>query len=114
MAILLRSGNFVGYIGLALLIWVGIRLVRSGHRGGWLLTMGAGLVTFSSIFHMFINPLLVNPVHLTFSRTMITLVTVLPPLTLTFGFMFLALGLFIVAAREEKLKLASARHDSNL
>ena len=108
MAPLLHSGNFAACIGLALLIWVGIRLVRAGHRGGWLVSVGAGLVIFSFIFRIFINPLLVNPIHLTFSHSMITLVTITPGMTLTIGFLVLSLGLFIVAAREQKERLKPA------
>ena len=113
MKTLLYSGNFLSYIGLALLIWVGFRLVRSGRRGGWLLSFGTGLVAFSFIFRMFINPLLVNPIHLSFSREMITLVTMTPPVTFVVGFMILALGLFMVAAGEQnaKLKLIPVRRD---
>lgn len=109
MASLLYSGNFVGYIGLALLVWVGVRLVRSGHHGGWLLSMGAALFAFSSLFQAYIEPLLVKPIHLTFSREMITLVTITPGMTLVLGFICLTLGLFMVAARQQKEQQKSVR-----
>ncbi|MGJ8726585.1 MAG: hypothetical protein ACSHYB_18720 [Roseibacillus sp.] len=105
MASLLHSGNFVGYIGLTLLVWVGIRLVRSGHRGGWLLSSGAILVAFSMIYPAYIAAMLVNPIHLTFSREVITLLTMTPTMSLTLGFVFLTLGLFMVAARQQKEQL---------
>ena len=113
MAPLLNSGNIAGYLGLVLLIWVGIRLARFGHRGGWLMLVGASLLMFSFLFRSYIEPMLVKPIHLTFSREMITLVTITPTMTLTLGFLTLALGLFIVAAREQKERLKLAPVSQN-
>lgn len=102
MASLFHSGNFAGFIGLALMIWVGFRLVRTGHKGGLFLACGSGLVAFSAIFRLYLEPLLQKPLHLSFNHSLITLVTITPTMTLSFGFMLIPLGLFMIAARQQK------------
>lgn len=99
---LLHSGNIVGILGLLLMIWTGYRLVRSGHRGGWLLAVGSFSVCFSLVFRLYIEPLLVKPIHLSFSHSMITLVTITPTMTMTLGFLLIPLGLLMVAAQQQK------------
>lgn len=102
MATLFHSGNLAGFVGLFLMVAVGLRLARQGHFGGWLLAAGAAFVGFSLIFRLYLEPLLQNPLHLTFSRTLITLVTMTPTMTLSLGFVLLPLGLFMIAARQQK------------
>lgn len=110
MESLFYSGNLAGLVGLTLMVWVGFRLAKTGHVGGWLLSAGAGLVAFSLVYRLFIEPLLVKPIHLTFNHAMITLATATPTLSLTLGFVLIPLGLFMVAARQQKTnKLASVR-----
>lgn len=102
MSLLFQSANFVGFLGLSLIIWVGIRLILSGHRGGWLLSLGAAAVTFSFICRLFLAPLINEPLHLSFSYNQIAAVTALPAILLSIGFLLIPLGLFVVAARQEK------------
>ena len=84
------------------MVWVGLRLVMSGHRGGWLLALGAILVASSGIYRLYIEPLLVKPLHLTFTHSQITLATAAPAILLTMGFISIPLGLFMVAAQQQK------------
>lgn len=110
MASLFHSGNLAGFVGLSLVIWVGLQLVRSGQRGGWLLALGAGSIAFSVVYRLYLEPLLVKPIHLTFSHGMITLATATPTISLTLGFILIPLGLFMVAAHQQKQRpLARAR-----
>ncbi len=99
---LLNSGNLAGLLGLALMIWVGVRLILSGHRGGWLLSIGAGLVAFSMVYRLYLEPLLERPLHLTFTQTQIVLATAAPTISLTLGFLLIPIGLLMVAARQQK------------
>lgn len=108
MEALFQSGNFAGFLGLALLAWVGIHLVRAGSRGGWLLTSGAFFVAFSVIFKLYIEPSLVKPIHLSFSHSTITLITATPTLTLSLGSILIPLGLLMVAAAQQKGQLQPA------
>ncbi|GHC56910.1 hypothetical protein [Roseibacillus persicicus] len=98
---LLNSGNLAGICGLLLMVGVGFRLVRHGHRGGWFLSMGASLICFSIIFRLYLEPLLEKPLHLTFGRSLITIVTMTPTMTLSLGFILIPLGLLMVAARQQ-------------
>ena len=51
-----------------------------------------------------------KPIHLTFTHGMITLATATPTISLTLGFVLISLGLFVVAARQQKeFKLAPVR-----
>lgn len=110
MESLFDSGNFAGLVGLLLMVAVGLRLAKTGYVGGWLLSSGAGLVAFSLVFRLYIEPLLVKPIHLTFTHGMITLATATPTISLTLGFVLISLGLFVVAARQQKeFKLAPVR-----
>lgn len=99
---LLSSGNLFGIIGLGLMMWTGVQLIRGGHRGGWLLSVGAALVCFSLVFQLYLEPLLVNPIHLTFGHGLIALITMTPTMTLTLGFLLIPLGLLMVAAQQQK------------
>ena len=102
MTSLFQSGNFAGLLGLMLMIWVGIRLIRSSHGGGWLLVVGSALVAFSVVYRLYIEPLLQSPLHLSFTHNQIILATVAPAICLAVGFLLIPLGLLMVAARQQK------------
>lgn len=100
MQALLNSGNFAGLLGLLLIVYVGIRLLRAGHHGGWLISVGAGLFIFSQLFRFYGEPYFHKPLHLTFNHFLITLVTSLSTITLSLGFLMIPLGLVLVAMRQ--------------
>lgn len=102
MHTLLNSGNFAGLLGLVLMVYVGIRLGRVGHRGGWLIAVGSGLFVFSQLFRFYGEPYFHKPLHLTFNHFLITLVTSLSTITLSLGFLMIPLGLVLVAMRQGK------------
>lgn len=105
MQALLNSGNLAGLLGLFLMVYVGIRLVRAGHLGGWLLSVGSGLFIFSQLFRFYGEPYFHKPLHLTFNHFLITLVTSLSTITLSLGFLLIPLGLVLVAMRHHKESL---------
>ena len=102
MSDLLYSGNIIGLFGLALIAWVGFRLVRTGHRGGWLVAAGALLFASAILYNLYAVPLMHRPLHLSFSHNMIALATAAPTLLRTLGFILMPLGLLLVVARQQK------------
>ena len=94
---LLNSGNFVGFIGLALMLFVGIRQAKEGKSGGWLLAGGSALFAFSRLYRMYWEPLFQKELHLTFSQFMVTFTTALGAITLVLGFMMMLLGFVFLA-----------------
>jgi len=109
---LFNSGNFAGFIGLALIVFVGIRLAKEGQIGGWLLAGGASLFAFSQIFRMYIEPLCHEPLHLTYSPFMITFVTALGAITSSLGFVMMPLGLVLLAVNNRSQVAPAATYDS--
>jgi hypothetical protein len=102
MTSLLYSANFVGYLGLALIIAVGCKTAFAGKTGGWLLAAGAVFFLFSRLFRFYAEPALVGPIHLEFTRGQITFVTALPTVTLALGFVLIPLGLLLLGLADKK------------
>jgi hypothetical protein len=102
MTSLLYSANFLGFLGLALIILVGCKTAFSGKVGGWLLASGAGLFLFSRLFRFYAEPALVGPIHLEFTRSQITFVSALPTITLALGIVLIPLGLLLLGLADKK------------
>lgn len=94
---LLNSGNLVGYLGLALIIFVGFRLGRQHQAGGWVLGLGAMLFLLSQLFSTYVAPRLAEAVLVSFSRTTIVMLSTLPVVTLVLGFVLIPLGLLLLS-----------------
>lgn len=100
MNALLNSGNLAGYLGLALIIFVGFRVGRGGQFGGWLLALGAFLFLASQLFSSYAMPVLAEAILVSFSRTTIIAISTLPVVALTLGFLLIPLGLVLLGIRE--------------
>ena len=105
---LLESGNFAGLLGLSLMAYVGFRLARTGHLGGWLLAAGAGLFAFARLFRLYAEPLLHEPLHRSFNHFSVTLVTSLPTITFALGIILIPLGIVFIALRQHNESVAVA------